>query len=208
MLYKNLIKPSIDIFAAALAIIILSPVMLVLGILLAINLKGTPFFTQERNGKKGKVFKVIKFRTMSNKRDSEGKLLPNNQRLTKFGGMVRKTSLDELPQFLNVLKGDMSFIGPRPLPTHYYPYFEGEELKRFWVKPGISGLAQISGRNLLNWDKRIAKDIEYVENLSLLLDLKILWGTIIKVIKKDNLVVDPTSVMMDFDVYKKMKNNG
>lgn len=207
MIYKHLFKNIIDLTGAAVGILLLSPVMLLINIILRIDLKGSPFFYQKRNGYKGREFAVVKFRTMTNEKGPDGELLPNDKRLTKIGGFIRRTSLDELPQLFNVLRGDMSIIGPRPLPLKYYPYFEGRERKRFDAKPGITGLAQVSGRNLLEWGKRIELDVKYVENISFSLDMKILLLTIKKVLKKDDNVVDPTAVMIDFDEYKKQKNN-
>lgn len=195
-------KQFFDLIVSFLLLVTLSPIILFLLLLLALDFKGNPFFTQKRNGYKGKEFSVIKFRTMTNEIDENGKLLPNEKRLTKLGIIIRKTSLDELPQLLNVVKGEMSFIGPRPLPLRYFPYFDKKEQKRFDVYPGITGLAQISGRNLVHWEKRIALDVDYAENLSLINDLKIFLQTIIKVIKKEDVAADPTSVMIDFDVYK------
>lgn len=203
-----LVKRIIDFITSLTIVVVFSPIYVILGCALAIDFKGNPFFAQKRNGLGGKEFRVIKFRTMTNERDAKGELLPNKDRLTILGAFIRRTSLDELPQLFNVILGQMSFIGPRPLPLHYYPYFEGEERKRFLVRPGISGLAQINGRNFLSWDKRIKLDIQYVMNYGLRQDLFILWKTIIKVVKSEDIAVDPTMVMVDFDVYKKsLKNN-
>lgn len=206
MIYKNIIKSSLDIFVAVIGLIILSPLMVSIGLVLRFNLKGSPFFYQKRNGFMGKEFEVIKFRTMTNEKGPDGELLSNDKRLTKIGGLIRRTSLDELPQLINVLKGQMSIIGPRPLPLKYFHYFEGREKKRFEAKPGITGLAQVSGRNILEWGRRIELDVQYVEKICFTLDTKILLLTIKKVLKRDDNVVDPTVVMLDFDEYKKQKS--
>lgn len=205
--YYPIIKHLFDFIGALLLLIILSPLMIAVAVLLTIQNRGTPFFKQERNGKDEHVFQVIKFKTMTDESDENGHLLPNSKRLTPVGKIIRKTSLDELPQLVNILKGEMSFIGPRPLPVRYLPYFRGRERKRFEIKPGISGLAQVSGRNLVHWDKRLALDADYVENLSFEMDLKIFFKTIINIIKRDNLVVDPTSKMVDLDELRKNESN-
>lgn len=206
-MYILIVKPLFDIFGALLLFILLSPLFFLVLFLLAIQNNGYPFFFQERNGKSGKTFKVIKFKTMNDAVDINGKLLPNSKRLTPIGKLIRSTSLDELPQFINILKGDMSFIGPRPLPVRYYPFFKEQERKRFNVTPGISGLAQVSGRNLLDWDSRLALDVKYVENQSFKLDVWIFFKTIKNVLFKENLVIDPTTKMIDLDVLRKdMKN--
>jgi undecaprenyl phosphate N,N'-diacetylbacillosamine 1-phosphate transferase len=200
-------KSLFDYTGAILLSIILSPILIVVALLLSIQNRGTPFFLQDRNGKNEEVFKVIKFKTMTDETDEYGNLLPNSKRLTPLGKIIRKTSLDELPQLFNILKGDMSFIGPRPLPVRYLPYFKGRERKRFEIKPGISGLAQVFGRNLVHWDKRLALDADYVEKYSFMLDLKIFFKTIINIIKRENLVVDPTSKMEDLDELRKNETN-
>lgn len=201
-MYRSFIKPVLDILGAVLLLILLSPVIILVALLLMIQNKGTPFFRQERNGKHEKVFRVLKFKTMTDEKDEEGNLLPNSERLTPLGRIIRKTSLDELPQLFNILKGDMSFIGPRPLPVRYLPYFTDVERARFTVAPGISGLAQVTGRNLVEWDRRLAYDVEYVENLSFRMDLRIFLKTIKNVIFRENLVVDPTTKMIDLDVLR------
>lgn len=201
-MYKKLIKPGTDIFLALMMFLCLFPVFALISAILYISLKGTPFFMQERNGYEGSVFRVIKFRTMTDEKDKYGKLLPNAKRLTFIGRILRRSSLDEIPQLINIIKGNMSFIGPRPLPVRYYSFFNDEEQKRFSVLPGISGLAQVSGRNNLMWDERLAKDIEYVDNLDLKMDLRVLFLTFKKVVNRDDIAVDPTEIMIDFDVYK------
>jgi len=202
-MYYPYFKTLIDYTGALLLLVLLSPIVVVTSFLLAIQNKGTPFFLQERNGKDERVFKVIKFKTMTDEKDEEGKLLPNKDRLTPLGKIVRKSSIDELPQLFNILKGEMSFIGPRPLPTRYLPFFTDEERKRFLIKPGISGLAQVSGRNLVHWDRRLRLDVEYVENLSFRLDLEIFIKTLVNIVKRENLVVDPTTKMIDLDVLRR-----
>ncbi|QKX06862.1 sugar transferase [Aquimarina sp. TRL1] len=202
-MYKFYVKRGIDFVFAFVLILLLFPVFLVVFILLSIANKGYPFFVQRRPGKGEKIFSIIKFRTMNNKKDAEGNLLPDKDRLTTIGKFVRKTSLDEIPQLFNVLKGDMSFIGPRPLLIRYLPYYHENERKRHTVLPGITGLAQVSGRNVLAWDKRLALDVTYVENISFLLDVKIIISTVVKVIASKDVVVDPNSVIVDLDEYRK-----
>jgi len=202
-MYHPYFKNLFDVFGALLLLVLLSPVLFIVSILLMIQNRGTPFFLQARNGKNEEVFRVIKFKTMTDETDENDVLLPNSERLTTLGRVIRKTSIDELPQLINILKGDMSFIGPRPLPVRYLPYFSARERKRFLIKPGISGLAQVSGRNLVHWDKRLALDVEYVENLTLGMDLKIFIKTIKNIIFRENLVVDPTAKMIDFDVLRR-----
>ena len=184
---SRLIKSIIDRLAAAIALLLLSPVMLILAILVRFNLGSPIFFTQQRPGKDGKIFSFYKFRSMSDKRDGDGNFLPDSERITPFGSMIRKTSLDELPQLLNVLKGDMSLVGPRPLLPHYLKRYTPEQMRRHEVLPGITGLAQTNGRNTLDWDSRFKMDVFYVDNWSLWLDLKILLATVEKVIKKDGI---------------------
>ena len=196
-------KKIFDYIGAIVLLILFSPIIVVTSVLLMIQNHGTPFFLQERNGKNEKVFRVIKFKTMTDEKDADGNLLPNSERLTPLGRIIRTTSIDELPQLFNILKGDMSFIGPRPLPVRYLPYFTKEERRRFSIKPGISGLAQVSGRNLVQWDKRLSMDVEYVEKMSLKTDLSILYKTIINVLLRKNLVVDPTTTMIDLDVHRR-----
>lgn len=169
---------------ASVALLLLSPIMLVIALLLAANNGGTPFFVQKRPGKFGKIFSIIKFKTMNNKRDVHGVLLPDYRRLTFMGKIVRKTSLDELPQLLNVVKGDMSLVGPRPLLPEYLPLYDAEQAKRHDVKPGITGWAQVNGRNALSWEEKFAYDIEYVNRLSAALDAKIVFITLKKVIAR------------------------
>ena len=182
--YKNVIKPVIDVAIASVTLLLLSPVMLVIALMLAANNRGTPFFVQIRPGKNGKIFSIIKFKTMNNKKDAQGVLLPDYRRLTFMGKIVRKTSLDELPQLINVVKGDMSLVGPRPLLPEYLPLYNAEQAKRHDVKPGITGWAQVNGRNALSWEEKFAYDIEYVNHLSAALDAKIVFITLKKVVAR------------------------
>ena len=193
-MYQKWLKRLIDIVVSAAGIIVLSPVLLILWILVRVKLGKPAIFTQERPGKDEKIFKLYKFRSMTDKRDEKGELLPDEVRLTAFGEKLRGTSLDELPELFNILKGDMSLIGPRPLLVGYLPYYTKREQLRHSVRPGLTGLAQVSGRNFIAWDDRLAKDVEYVENLSLLLDLKILLRTVMVVFKKENVAVETDSV--------------
>lgn len=177
-MYCKYIKRLLDIVISLCGIIVLSPVYLILAVLVRIRL-GTPvIFKQERPGKDEKIFTLCKFRTMTDKRDENGELLPDAVRLTRFGKILRSTSLDELPELINILKGDMSIIGPRPLLVSYLPYYSEREKKRHSVRPGLTGLAQVSGRNFIDWDRRLQKDVEYVEHLSLGMDIKVLFMTV------------------------------
>lgn len=193
-MYQKWLKRLIDIVVSAAGIIVLSPVLLILWVLVRVKLGKPAIFTQERPGKDEKIFKLYKFRSMTDERDEKGELLPDEVRLTAFGEKLRGTSLDELPELFNILKGDMSLIGPRPLLVGYLPYYTKREQLRHSVRPGLTGLAQVSGRNFIAWDDRLAKDVEYVENLSLLLDLKILLRTVMVVFKKENVAVETDSV--------------
>ena len=181
MFYRKFGKRFLDFFLSSIAIILLSPILLVVAVLVRIKLGSPVLFHQERPGKDEKIFTLCKFRTMTDKRDAQGNLLPDAKRLTKFGKMLRATSLDELPELFNIWKGDMSIIGPRPLLVSYLPWYTQEEKLRHTVRPGLTGLAQVSGRNFLDWDKRLAKDVEYVKKLSLAMDLKVLWKTVMVV---------------------------
>ena len=182
-MYKIFFKPLLDFILSLLGLIISSPLFLIVIIALLFANKGKVFFLQNRPGKNGKIFKIIKFRTMNNKRDAHGNLLPDVERLTKIGKLVRKTSLDEIPQLINVLLGNMSLIGPRPLLPEYLPLYNDFQKKRHHIKPGITGWAQINGRNAVEWEKKFKFDVWYVENLSFLLDLQIMFLTLKKVLK-------------------------
>lgn len=195
-MYRSFIKRFFDFSVSLLAIACLSPLMVIIGVVLLIANRGTPFFMQERPGKNAKFFKIIKFRTMNDFRDDNGKLLPDAVRLTTVGAFIRKTSLDELPQLINVLKGDMSLIGPRPLLTEYLCLYSKEEAKRHNVRPGITGWAQVNGRNAISWTKKFEYDIWYVNNISLVLDLRIIILTFKKVIAREG-ITSNTSVTIE-----------
>lgn len=186
-MYKNFIKGFLDFTTALLGLIILSPLFILITVFLYFANQGKPFFIQARPGKNGAIFHIIKFKTMNDKKDKDGKLLPDADRLTTIGSLVRKTSLDEIPQLLNVLKGDMSLIGPRPLLTHYLHLYNDFQNRRHEVKPGITGWAQVNGRNAISWDKKFELDVWYVDHLSFGVDLKILFMTVLKVIKKEGI---------------------
>lgn len=181
-MYKDYFKPLLDYSVSLLGILVLSPIFIVVFLALFFTNKGKVFFFQKRPGKDEKIFKIIKFKTMNEKRNLNGDLLPDSERLTILGKVIRKTSLDEIPQLINVLKGDMSLIGPRPLLPEYLPLYDEIQKKRHWVKPGITGWAQINGRNAVEWNKKFEFDVWYVENLSFLLDLQIMFLTLKKVI--------------------------
>ena len=181
-MYRKIFKQLFDIVLALIALILLFPVFIFIIFLLSIENKGKPFFIQSRPGRNGKIFKIVKFKTMNDKMDSNGNLLPDIDRLTKTGNFVRKTSLDEIPQLFNVIKGDMSLIGPRPLLANYLHLYNDFQKRRHEVKPGITGWAQVNGRNAISWDKKFELDIWYVDNVSLFLDMKIIFLTIKKVL--------------------------
>jgi len=198
--YKNFFKRVFDFCIALVALICISPLLLAITIWLHFANKGAgAFFFQERPGLNGKIFRVLKFKSMNDKRDAEGKLLPDAERLTKVGKFVRSTSLDELPQLINVLKGDMAFIGPRPLLVRYLPYYTEREQLRHTVRPGITGWAQIHGRNLISWDDKLEYDAYYAEHVSLWLDIKIFFMTIVKVLKREGAVADKKENYFDIE---------
>lgn len=189
-MYAKFFKRVMDFTLSLLAIIVLSPVLLILTVLGAIKMKGNPFFTQLRPGKNEKLFKLIKFRTMTCEKDKDGNLLPDDKRLTRYGRILRSTSLDELPELFNILKGDMSIVGPRPLLTEYLPYYTDEERHRHDMRPGLTGLAQVNGRNAIaSWEERFAYDLEYVNNCTLVMDIKVIFKTVYKVVKKSDILV-------------------
>lgn len=198
-MYKHFIKPFFDCLSAAIGLVLLSPLFILVTVFLAFANDGKPFFFQLRPGKNGKIFKIVKFKTMNDKKDANGKLLPDAQRLTKIGAFVRRTSLDEIPQLINVVKGDMSIIGPRPLLTHYLHLYNDFQNRRHEVKPGITGWAQVNGRNAISWDQKFAYDVWYVDNISFTLDVKILLKTIIKVIKSDGINAADAATIEPFD---------
>ena len=199
-MYKHFFKLVIDFTIALLALLVIWPVLLVIYIWLTIANKGAgAFFLQERPGKDGKIFKVIKFKTMTDERDAEGKLLPDADRLTKVGRFVRSTSIDELPQLINVLKGDMALIGPRPLLPQYLPLYSKEQMRRHEVRPGISGWAQCHGRNAISWTEKFKLDVWYVDHCSLLTDLKVIFITIQKVLVRDGISAEGQATMEFFN---------
>lgn len=202
-MYKKFFKRFLDIVISITGLIILSPIFFIVAILVRIKLGSPVIFKQERPGKNEKIFKLYKFRSMNNKKDENGKLLPDKDRLTRFGRILRSTSLDELPELFNILKGDMSLIGPRPLTVGYLPYYNETEKHRHDVRPGLTGLAQINGRNALNWEERFSYDVEYVNNLSFKNDVKIFLKTFVKVFKRDGVVVRGTGTTIDFDEYRR-----
>lgn len=198
-MYKRFLKHLIDFSLSLVGFIFLSPVFLFLWICLSITNKGSgAFFLQSRPGKDERIFKVIKFKTMTDESDSDGNLLPDAQRLTKVGKFIRSTSLDEIPQLLNVIKGDMSLIGPRPLLVQYLPLYNEIQKRRHEVRPGITGWAQVNGRNAISWQEKFEYDIWYVDHVSLSLDMKILYKTILKVFKRDGINSDTSATMEEF----------
>lgn len=201
-MYKHFFKRLFDFIISLIALIVIFPILLVITIWLHFANKGAgAFFYQERPGKDAKVFKVIKFKTMTDEKGSDGKLLPDAQRLTKVGKFVRSTSIDELPQLINVLKGDMALLGPRPLYVRYLPYYTERESLRHTVRPGISGWAQCHGRKSITWTEKLQYDVEYVENLSLWMDIKIIWTTVMQVLARKDVGV-ATSGTNDFNDYR------
>lgn len=204
-MYKHFLKRLFDFFISLIALLCISPFLLVVTIWLHYANKGAgAFFLQPRPGKDGKVFNVIKYKTMTDERDTNGRLLPDAKRLTKVGKFVRSTSIDELPQLINVLKGDMALIGPRPLYVRYLPYYTERESLRHTVRPGISGWAQCHGRKSLNWTEKLQYDVEYVENLSFLMDIKIIWTTVMQVLARKDVGVG-TSGTNDFNDYRELE---
>lgn len=186
-MYKNYLKRFFDFLAAFFGLLVLSPIFLVVTIGLFFANNGKPFFFQKRPGKDERIFKIIKFKTMNDKKDKNGDLLPDAERLTKIGSFVRKTSLDEVPQLINVLKGDMSLVGPRPLLVHYLPLYNETQKRRHEVRPGITGWAQVNGRNAISWQQKFDYDVWYVENVSLMLDIRILFLTLKKVFIREGI---------------------
>jgi len=198
-MYKLIIKPFFDVFSAAIGLVVLSPLFIVITLLLALANQGKPFFFQVRPGKNGKFFKIVKFKTMNDTKDSNGKLLSDAHRLTKIGSWVRKSSLDEIPQLINVVLGDMSIVGPRPLLTNYVHLYSVFQNRRHEVNPGITGWAQVNGRNAISWDQKFQYDVWYVDNISFILDVKIILKTMIKVIKSDGINAADAATIEPFD---------
>jgi undecaprenyl phosphate N,N'-diacetylbacillosamine 1-phosphate transferase len=198
MIYRTVFKRIIDVVTALICLIVLSPIIALVAILLCIANNGRPFFVQQRPGRYGKIFKVIKFKTMNDRKDASGNLLPDSVRLTRLGKFIRASSLDELPQLFNVLIGDMSLIGPRPLLVKYLPLYNAQQSRRHEVRPGITGWAQVNGRNAISWEQRFLLDVYYVDNLSFALDIKIVYLTGKKVLKREGINADATTTMKPF----------
>lgn len=203
MIYAKYIKRILDFLLSLCGIIVLSPVLLILSVLVRVKLGSPILFKQERPGRDGKIFTLCKFRTMTDKRDEQGELLPDEVRLTKFGKLLRSTSLDELPELFNILKGDMSIIGPRPLLVRYLPWYTESERHRHDVRPGLTGLAQVNGRNALGWEDRFRYDLEYVNHCSFIMDIKIIMMTVGKVLKRSGTLSGAEQTVEDFDIYRK-----
>lgn len=201
MRFQNVVKRTIDIVCSGLGLIVLSPILLITAILIRVKLGSPIFFTQDRLGKDGKVFKMIKFRTMLDAVDKWGEPLPDEERMTSFGQLLRSTSIDELPELINVFKGDMSLVGPRPLLVEYKELYSKEQFRRHEVRPGITGWAQVNGRNNISWCKKFELDVWYIDNKSLLMDMKILIMTVLKVIKRADINQDGEVTVEDFNGY-------
>ncbi|WP_280764326.1 MULTISPECIES: sugar transferase [unclassified Parabacteroides] len=197
-MYKRIIKFLFDFIMSLIGFVCLLPIFLFLIILLTCVNKGTPFFIQHRPGKNNRIFKLIKFKTMNNNKDINGDLLPDSERLTNIGRLIRKLSLDEIPQLINVIKGDMSLVGPRPLLVGYLSLYNREQMRRHIVRPGITGWAQVNGRNAISWQQKFEYDVWYVEHCSFLLDMKILFLTILKVFKSEGISSNTSSTMEPF----------
>lgn len=198
-MYNNFIKRILDFLTAALILLFMSPIFLITFVVLSIANGGSAFFFQKRPGKDERIFKIVKFKSMNDKKGPDGELLPDAERITKFGKFVRKTSLDELPQLWNVLKGDMSIIGPRPLLIRYLPLYNAEQKKRHNVRPGITGWAQVNGRNTISWEQKFEYDVWYVENISFIVDAKIFFMTFLKVFKGSDISSATHATMEDFE---------
>lgn len=197
-MYAKYIKRMLDFLLSLCALLVLSPVLLILTILGAWKMKGNPFFTQLRPGKDEKIFRLIKFRTMTCEKDKDGNLLPDAQRLTKYGRFLRSTSMDELPELINILKGDMSIVGPRPLLVKYLPLYNEEQRRRHDVRPGLTGWAQVNGRNAISWEEKFRLDVEYVDNISFVMDVKIILQTIGKIFKREGISSETSATMEEF----------
>ncbi|QIK61565.1 sugar transferase [Dysgonomonas sp. HDW5A] len=198
-MYKNIFKPVLDLIFSLVAFIILLPMFLILILFFTIANNGKPFFFQTRPGKNNRVFKIVKFKTMNDRKDSNGNLLADEDRLTSIGRFVRKTSLDEIPQLLNVIKGDMSLVGPRPLLIEYLSLYDEDQVRRHEVRPGITGWAQVNGRNAISWQEKFRLDVWYVDHISLLLDIKIICLTIVKVFKSEGITSEKSVTIEKFE---------
>lgn len=207
-MYRAFIKRILDIVLSLLAIVVLSPIFAILALMVRIRLGRPVLFRQIRPGKDGKLFCIYKFRSMADQKDDQGELLPDTERTSRFGSVLRSTSLDELPELVNILKGDMSLVGPRPLAVEYLPYYSEEERRRHDVRPGLTGLAQINGRNTLQWEQKFAYDIYYVDHLSFPLDVKIMLQTPLKVFRREDVVPFGEGIEEDFNVYRERQRRG
>lgn len=196
--YEKFIKRFFDFSLSLMALLVLSPVLLVLTVLGAVKMKGNPFFTQARPGKNEKIFRLVKFRTMTCETDAEGNPLPDELRLTKYGKFLRSTSLDELPELLNILKGDMSIVGPRPLLVRYLPRYNAEQKRRHLVRPGLTGWAQANGRNAISWEEKFKLDVWYVDHISFGLDVKTIFMTVVNVLKREGISGEGQATMSEF----------
>ena len=207
-MYEKFFKRVFDCFLSGIALIVLSPVILVTALLVRIKLGSPVLFRQNRPGKNEKIFELYKFRSMSNARDEEGNMLPDSDKLSSFGRFIRSTSLDELPELLNIFKGDMSIVGPRPLAVQYLPYYNDEERKRHSVRPGLTGLAQVHGRNTTTWEERFAFDVKYVQHITVFEDIRIIIETIRVVFDRSGIGERGVDSPMDFDKYRKAQMEG
>lgn len=206
-MYKKYGKRFFDVIMSLIGIIVFLPIMIVVALLIKIDLGNPVIFRQKRPGKDEHIFEIYKFRTMVDKKDNNGNLLPDKDRITKLGSLLRKTSLDELPQLFNIIKGDMSVIGPRPLTIKYLDYYTEREKKRHTVRPGLSGLAQVNGRNNLDWDSRLELDVKYVENITFFNDIKLIFKTVGKVLKREDIIVYGTTDLKALNIEREFKKN-
>lgn len=206
-MYAKCIKRVLDFFLSLMALVLLMPLMLVIGLVVRIKLGKPIIFKQKRPGKNEKIFTLYKFRTMTDKKDENGELLPDEQRLTKFGKWLRSTSLDELPELINILKGDMAIVGPRPLLIEYLPLYNEKQKHRHDVRPGLTGLAQINGRNTIEWEEKFEEDVKYIKNITFIQDMKIIFKTFTKVLKRDGINQEGNATMKKFEGTIKEKNN-